>query len=115
MMTSKDGLAHMEIGQHNTINMAMGDLPEAERVALEKELHEEMTTARSRKLTCFQKTRTGLIKKTSSTITTITTMATTSTVTPNMTPEELVKVHACAVASKYNNDLSNFTCVITDA
>jgi hypothetical protein len=27
MMTSKDGTACTEIGQHNTINMAMEDLP----------------------------------------------------------------------------------------
>jgi hypothetical protein len=38
MMTSKDGLAHMEIGQQNTIGVVMEDLPEAERTALEKEL-----------------------------------------------------------------------------
>jgi hypothetical protein len=41
-------------------------------------------------------------------------MATTSTVTPNMTLEELVKFMDVAVASKYGNDLSNFTHVITD-
>jgi hypothetical protein len=38
MTTSKDGPARMEIGQHNTINVAMEDLPEAERATLEKEL-----------------------------------------------------------------------------
>jgi hypothetical protein len=53
MMTSKDGPTHTKIGQHNTISVAMEDLPEAERVALEKELQEEMAVARSRKLTCF--------------------------------------------------------------
>jgi hypothetical protein len=41
-------------------------------------------------------------------------MATATTVTPNMTPEELVKFMGIAVASKYGNDLSNFTRVITD-
>jgi hypothetical protein len=30
MTTSKDGPARMEIGQHNTIGVAMEDLPEAE-------------------------------------------------------------------------------------
>jgi hypothetical protein len=59
MMTSKDGLAHMEIGQQNTIGVVMEDLPEAERTALEKELQEEMAAARRRKLWCFQKTRTS--------------------------------------------------------
>jgi hypothetical protein len=41
-------------------------------------------------------------------------MATTSTVTPNMTLKELVKFMDVAVASKYDNDLSNFTHVITN-
>jgi hypothetical protein len=51
--------AQTEVGPHNTIGMAMEDLPEAERRALEKELTEEMAEARRRKLACFQKTRTG--------------------------------------------------------
>jgi hypothetical protein len=55
-----------------------------------------------------------VIKKTAPTITTTVTMATTSTVTPNTTPEELVKFMDVAVASKYGNDLSNFMHVITD-
>jgi hypothetical protein len=83
-------------------------------VALEKELQEEMTAARRRKLACFQKTRTGVIKKTAPTVMTTATMATTSTITPNMTPEEIVKFLNVAVANKYGNDLSNFTHVITD-
>jgi hypothetical protein len=64
MMTSKDGLARTKIEQHNTISVVMEDLPEAERAALEKELQEELAAAWSRKLTCFQKTRTGVINKT---------------------------------------------------
>jgi hypothetical protein len=48
-------------------------------------------------------------------VTTTATTATTSTVTPNMTLEELVKFMDVAVASKYGNDLSNFTRVITDS
>jgi hypothetical protein len=61
---------------------------------------------------CLQKTRMGVIKKT---IPAITTMATaTSTVTPNLTLEELVKFMDVAVASKYGNDLMNFTCTITE-
>jgi hypothetical protein len=90
----------------------MEDLPEVERAALEKELQEEMPATKRRKLTCFQKTRTGVIKKTAPTITTTATTA--STVTPNMTPKELVKFMDVVVASKYGNDLSNLTCFITD-
>jgi hypothetical protein len=53
MTTSKDGTAHTEIRQHNTINVAMEDLPKVERAALEKELQEEMAATSWRKLTCF--------------------------------------------------------------
>jgi hypothetical protein len=55
----------------------------------------------------FPKTRTGVIKKT---VLAIMTMATTTpTVTPNLTPEELVKFMDIAIASKYGNNLMNFT------
>jgi hypothetical protein len=114
MTNPKDGGARTEVGPHNTIRVAMENLPEAERITLEKELEEETTTARRRKPACFQKRRTGVIKKTAPTITTTATMATTSMVTPNMTPEELVKFMDVAVASTYGNDLSNLTFVITD-
>jgi hypothetical protein len=53
----------------------------------------------------------GVIKKTIPAITTTTTA--TSTVTPNLTPEELVNFMDVAVANKYGNDLTNFTCTIT--
>jgi hypothetical protein len=92
----------------------MEDLLEAEKAALEKELQEKTAATWRRKLTCFQKTQTRVIKRTAPTVTATATTATTSTVTPNMTPEELVKFMDVAVASKYGNDLSNFTRVITD-
>jgi hypothetical protein len=112
MMNPKDSSAWTEVGPHNTIGVAMEDLPEAERTALEKELEEEMAKARRRKVACFQKTCTGVIKKT---ILAFTTMATaTPMVTPNITPEELVKSMDVAVASKYRNDLTNFTRTITE-
>jgi hypothetical protein len=38
----------------------------------------------------------------------------TSMVTPNLTPEELVKIMDVAVASNYGNDLTNFTRTITE-
>jgi hypothetical protein len=86
---------------------AMEDLLEAAKKVLKKELEEEMTEERRKKLTCFQKTRMGVIKKTIPTVTT--TATATSTVTPNLTPEELVKFMDVAVASMYENDLTNFT------
>jgi hypothetical protein len=60
----------------------------------------------------FPKTRTRVIKKT---VPAITTMATaTSIVTPNLTLEELVKFMDITVATKYRNDLMNFTRTITE-
>jgi hypothetical protein len=105
----------MEVGPHNTFGVAMEDLLEAKRITLEKELEEEIAVAGRWKLTCFQKTRTGVIKKTAPSITITATTAVASTVTPNMTPKELVKFMDIVVASKYGNDLSNLTrAVIND-
>jgi hypothetical protein len=114
MTKLKDGGAQMEVGPHSTIGVAMEDLPKAERIALEKELEEETFTARRRKLACFKKTCTRVIMKTTPTIMTIAITAAASTVTPNMTPEELVKFMDIAIASKYGNDLSNLMRVITN-
>jgi hypothetical protein len=116
MTNFKDSAARTEVGpQHtigvgpqHTIGVMMEDLPKAERRALE----EEMAEARRRKLACFQKNTHGVIKKT---VPAITTMATaTPTVTPNLTPEELVKFMDVAVASKYENNLMNFICTMTE-
>jgi hypothetical protein len=111
-MNLKDSAARTKVGPHNTIGLVMEDLAEVERRALEEELEEEMAEARRKKLACFQKTRMGVIKKT---VPAITTMATaTPMVTPNFTPEELVKFMDVAVASKYGNNLTNFTRTITE-
>jgi hypothetical protein len=112
MTNPKDGGAQTEVGPHNTITVAMEDLPEAEKIALKKELKEEIAAARRRKLTCFQKTRTGVIKKTILDVTTTTTMA--PTIASNLTPEELVKLVDMSVASKYGADLTQFTRIIAD-
>jgi hypothetical protein len=48
MMNPKDGEAWIEVGPRNMIGVAMEDLPEAERITLEKELKEEMAAARRR-------------------------------------------------------------------
>jgi uncharacterized alkaline shock family protein YloU len=60
----------------------------------------------------FPKNTHGVIKKTVPTITTVATA--TSMVSPNLTPEELVKFMDVAVASKYGNNLTNFTHTITE-
>jgi uncharacterized membrane protein len=111
MTNLKESGARTEVGPHNTIDIATEDLPEAERRALKNEL-EELAEARRKKLTCFKNTHTGVIKKTVPAVTT--TAIATSTVTPNLTPEELVKFIDVAVASKYGNDLTNFTRTITE-
>jgi uncharacterized membrane protein len=107
MTNPKESSARTKVRPHNMIDVAMEDLPEAER----RELKEEMAEVRMKKLTCFQKTCMGVIKKTVLAITTMTTA--TSTVTPNLTPKELVKFMDIAVASKYGNDLTNFTRTVT--
>jgi hypothetical protein len=112
MMNPKDSAARTEVGPHNTIGVVMVDLPEVERRALEKELEEEMADARRRKLVCFQKTCTGVIKTMVLIITTAATAI--PTVIPNLTPKVLVKFMDVVVASKYGNDLTNFSRTITE-
>jgi hypothetical protein len=71
-----------------------------------------MAEVRRKKFMCFKKKHTGVIKKT---IPAVMTMATaTSTVTPSLTPKELVKFMDVAVASMYGNNLTNFTRTITE-
>jgi hypothetical protein len=59
MTNPKESGARTKVGPNSTIDVAMEDLPEAERRSLEKKLEEEMAEARRKKLTCFQKTRSG--------------------------------------------------------
>jgi hypothetical protein len=60
----------------------------------------------------FSKNTHGEIKKTVPAITTTATAI--FTITPNLTPKELVKFMNVAVASKYESDLKNFTRTITE-
>jgi hypothetical protein len=112
MTNRKESGAWTEVGHHNMIGVATEDLPEAERRVLEKELEEEMNEVRRRKLACLQKPCTGVIKKTIPAVTTTSTVM--SMVTPNLIPEELVKCMDITVASKYGNDLMNFTHTIIE-
>jgi hypothetical protein len=57
MMNLKETSARTEVRPPNMIGAAMEDLHEAKWKLHEKELKEEMTEARRRKLVCFQKTR----------------------------------------------------------
>jgi hypothetical protein len=112
MMNPKDSVARTEVGPHNMFRVAMEDLPEADRRELEEEFEEEMAEARKRKLECFQKTRTRVIKKTIPAVTT--TATATPMITPNLIPKEFVKFMDVVVASKYGNNLTNFTHIITE-
>jgi hypothetical protein len=49
MMNPKESGAWTEVRPHNMIGVAMEDLPESERRALNKELEEEMAKARRRR------------------------------------------------------------------
>jgi hypothetical protein len=71
-----------------------------------------MAEASRKKLACFQKTRMGVIKKT--VLAVMTTSTATSMVSPNLTPEELVKFMDVVVAGKCGNGLTNFTRTITE-
>jgi hypothetical protein len=88
-MNPKDSATRTEVGPHNTIGVAMEDLPEAVRRYASKYGNEVGPHN-------------------------ITMATATPTVTPNLIPEELVKFVDVAVASKYRNDLTNFTCTITE-
>jgi hypothetical protein len=110
MTNPKECGAQTEAGPHNTIAVALEDLPTTEKITLEKELEEEMATARRRKLACFQRTRTGVIKKTIPDVVTTTTTA--PILTSDLTPEELVKLVDVSVGSKYSADLTQLMCII---
>jgi hypothetical protein len=112
MMNPKDSGARIEVGRQNTIAVVMEDLLKAEKIALEKVLEEEMAVARMRKPVCFQKTRTGMIKKIVPAV--MTTMTTAPTITSNLTPEELDKLIDMSVTSKYGANLTQFTRIIAD-
>jgi hypothetical protein len=110
MTNPKECGAQTEAGPHNTIAVALEDLPTAEKITLEKELEEEMATTRRRKLACFQRTRTGVIKKTILDVVTTTTTA--PILTSDLTPKELVKLVDVSVGSKYSADLTQLMCII---
>jgi hypothetical protein len=75
---------------------------------LSKELEEEMAEARRQKLACFQKTRSGVVKKADTTTTSG------SKVDTSPSPEDLVQLVDVSVASKYGADLTQFTRVIVE-
>jgi hypothetical protein len=111
MTNPKESGGRTEVRPHNTIGMAMEDLPEADEGAQEGTLGGD-GWGEEEEAHVFPKNTHGVIRKTVSAITTTTT--TTSMVTPNLTLEEFVKFIDVVVASKYKNDLMNFTHTITE-
>jgi hypothetical protein len=92
----------------NTINVVMEDLNEDDRKAVEQELEREMGELRMRKLACFQKTRSGVVKKTD------TATMPGAKVNSSLNPEDLVHMVAVLVASKYGDDLTILTRVMAE-
>jgi hypothetical protein len=79
------------------------DLTEDVRKEVERELEEEMVELRRRKLACFQKMHNGIIKKTD------TATAFGSKVNSHLSLEDLAHMVDMSVASKYGDDLAQFT------
>jgi hypothetical protein len=81
----------------NVIEVAMEDLLEKDQEEVESELEEEMVERRRKKLACFQKTRSGVVKKGDTAKASI-------PVSSPFTLEELVHMIDVSVNSKYIAD-----------
>jgi hypothetical protein len=107
---SKPSVVVDDTGVHpkNAINVTMEDLAKEDRKEVERQLKEEMAELRWRKLACFQKTRNGVIKKINPAA------ASKPKVDLSLSPEDLAQLVDVSVASKYNNDLTQFKRVIAE-
>jgi hypothetical protein len=94
------------IHNKNAINVALEDLTEEDKKAVERVLEEEMAKLRKRKLACFQKTRGGVIKKSD------TVAASSTKVNSQLSPEDLAHLIDVSIPGKYGSDLTQFTRVI---
>jgi hypothetical protein len=96
----------------NVIEVVMEDLSERDREEVERELQrelkEEMVEWRKKKLACFQKTRSGVVKKEG------TAKASTPVNSP-FTLKELVHMIDVSVNSKYGADLEGITRTLTNS
>jgi hypothetical protein len=84
----------------NAINVEMADLNDEDRKTVEQELEWEMAELRRRKLACFQKMRSGVIKKAD------TAAPSGAKVNSALNPEDLAHMVDVSVASKYGDDLT---------
>jgi UDP-3-O-acyl-N-acetylglucosamine deacetylase len=85
------------IHNNNTINVALEDLTEEDGKVVKRELEEEMTELRKRKLACFQKTRGGVVKKSD------TATATSTKVNSQLNHEDLAHMIDVSVTGKYGS------------
>jgi hypothetical protein len=68
-----------------------------------------MAKLRRRKLACFQKTHNGIVKKADTT-----TASGTKVNSSSLSPEDLIQLVDVSVVSKYDVDLTQFTCVVAE-
>jgi hypothetical protein len=96
----------MAVSADNVIGVEMGDLSEKDRndlkLELQREMEEVMADRRRKKLACFQKSRSGVIKKGDM-------MKASTPVNSPFTLEELVHMIDVYVSSKYGTDLEAIT------
>jgi hypothetical protein len=101
----QEGGSWTEIDLKNLIRVGLGDLLEEDQRWIKEEMRhdlEEIEAAKMRdKLTCYQRTRSGVVQKTD------TTKATAPKVnSSSLTPEDLVHLVDVSVVSKYGADLA---------
>jgi hypothetical protein len=96
----------------NVICVGMEDLSDEDRDALEWELQSELEEViverRKKKLACFQKTRSGVVKKGD-------TVRASMLVSSSFTLEELVHMTDVSVSRKYGTDLEGIMHTLTDS
>jgi hypothetical protein len=97
------------VDARNAINVAMEDLAEEDRRAIERELEEEMAERRRKKLACFQKMRDSIVKKADTT-----NASDTKVNSSSLSPEDLVQLVDVSVVSKYSADLTQFMDVVAE-
>jgi hypothetical protein len=97
-----------KVTANNVISVVLEDLSEKDREEVERELEEEMAERHRKKLACFQKTRSGVVKKGETTRVSV-------PVNSSFTLEELVHMIDVSINSKYDANLEGFTRTLTDS
>lgn len=105
-MTGKD-IDRSNVGEHNVILVVFNDLPEEEQEKIERELQQEIKELQRLKVSCYQKTRYGVIKKADTTG-----VSAMEVKLPIRTPEEVAHFVDVSIPSKYGSDLDRLTRVL---